>query len=320
MPVNYKGRPNHDHDHFWVHLAGPHFSFFGYPGWRTKCLFYTAKHRETKRIFSSDVPSNAVLVWHQMQNFFGTLWLWLWLGRPPKVARTNWNSKEETLNEALWVANQSAPWTEVKSVQTTASCLAGLYKGLLGRGIKSFPKSHRDALKGTNLRGRTPICGFLRVPAVFCGLLRKSTVFCENLRFPNALFLRKGENLQESAKICENLRLGSVCPLRFVPLSAPWSLAPGQTRFAPVQPHVAPMQTAFCSHVRKDLLRPLQSTLGQISWFDSCPRRLGLQLVGQTSRIEFPFFPLYDTAIPREPFLTYWGFWSFLVFPAIRVF
>ena len=27
--------------------------------------------------FSSDVPSNAVLVWHQMQNFFGKLWMWL---------------------------------------------------------------------------------------------------------------------------------------------------------------------------------------------------------------------------------------------------
>ena len=34
-------------------------------------------------------------------------------------------------------------------------------------------------------------------------------------------FLGKGENLQKSAKISENLRLDSVCPLRFVPLSAP---------------------------------------------------------------------------------------------------
>ena len=31
-------------------------------------------------------------------------------------------------------------------------------------------------------------------------------------------FLGKGENLQKSAKICENLRLGSVCPLRVRPL------------------------------------------------------------------------------------------------------
>ena len=45
-------------------------------------------------------------------------------------------------------------------------------------------------LKGTNLRGQTPICGFLRVPAVFC----------EDLRFPTALFSRK------------NLRFGPVCP------------------------------------------------------------------------------------------------------------
>ena len=61
----------------------------------------------------------------------------------------------------------------------------------------------RAALKGTNLRGQTPICGFLRVPAVFCGFLRKSAVFCENLRSPSASFSRKR---RESAKISENLR------------------------------------------------------------------------------------------------------------------
>ena len=61
----------------------------------------------------------------------------------------------------------------------------------------------RAALKGTNLRGQTPICGFLRFPAKICGFLRKSAVSCENLRFPNALFSRKRG---ESAKICENLR------------------------------------------------------------------------------------------------------------------
>ena len=43
------------------------------------------------------------------------------------------------------------------------------------------------------------------------------------------------------------------------------SLAPVQTRFAPVQPPVAPVQRAFCSRLRKDRLRPLQNTLGQIS-------------------------------------------------------
>ena len=81
------------------------------------------------------------------------------------------------------IANQSAMDRGQKSAQMTESCLAGVQKGLLGRGATSLPKS----------------------------------------------------------------------------------LALGQTRFAPVQPHVAPVQQAFCSNVRKDLLCPLQSTLGQIS-------------------------------------------------------
>ena len=74
-------------------------------------------------------------------------------------------------------------------------------------------------------------CGFLRFSAVFCGFLQKSAVSCENLRFPAKIcisqmlcFPGKGENLREnlreSARICEYLRLGSVCPLRFAPLSA----------------------------------------------------------------------------------------------------
>ena len=49
-PIN-RGRPNHDHDHFWVHLAGPIFHFWGTPGWRAKCPFYTVEHRETTKIF-----------------------------------------------------------------------------------------------------------------------------------------------------------------------------------------------------------------------------------------------------------------------------
>ena len=69
--------------------------------------------------------------------------------------------------------------------------------------VRTKALRRRAALKGTNLRGQTPICGFLRVPAVFCGFLRKSAVFCENLRFPNALFSRKR---RESAKISENQR------------------------------------------------------------------------------------------------------------------
>ena len=70
----------------------------------------------------------------------------------------------------------------------------------------------RAALKGTNLRGQTPICGFLRFPPKICRFL-----VSQMLRFPG-----KGKNQRKCARICENLRLGSVCPLRFVPLSAPW--------------------------------------------------------------------------------------------------
>ena len=48
-------------------------------------LLHSGTQRNHKD-FSSDVSSNAVLVWHQMQNFFGKLWLWLCLGRPWRSA------------------------------------------------------------------------------------------------------------------------------------------------------------------------------------------------------------------------------------------
>ena len=82
LSLVFKGRPNHDHDHFWVHLVGPHFSFLGYPRMTHQMPLLHSRTQRTHKDFSSDVPPNAVLVWHQMQNFFGRLWLWLWLGRP----------------------------------------------------------------------------------------------------------------------------------------------------------------------------------------------------------------------------------------------
>ena len=86
--------------------------------------------------------------------------------------------------------------------------------------IEFFDEAHsRAALKGTNLRGQTPICNFLRVPAVF-------DVSCENQRFSPKIcvfqmicFRGEGENLQKSAKISVWARL--VPFNRFVPLSAP---------------------------------------------------------------------------------------------------
>ena len=96
---------------------------------------------------------------------------------------------------------------------------AAIVPTLAGQKVtKAWPKP-RAALKGTNLRGQTPICGFLRVPAVLGGFLRKAAVFCENLRLPNALFSKKR---RESAEIRENLRESAfgfglspqVCPLK----------------------------------------------------------------------------------------------------------
>ena len=71
------------------------------------------------------------------------------------------------------------------------------------------------AAKGTNanLQFSAGSCAFLRFPAKIGGFLRKSAV-------PKCFIF------WEKARISENLRLGSVCPLRFVPLSAPWFYTP----------------------------------------------------------------------------------------------
>ena len=60
------------------------------------------------------------------------------------------------------------------------------------------------ALKGINLRGQTPICGFLQVPAFSC----------DNLQVPNALFSRKR---RESAKTCATVSV----PLILSPSARP---------------------------------------------------------------------------------------------------
>ena len=77
-------------------------------------------------------------------------------------------------------------------------------------GTSGLENSDRATPKGTNLRGQTPICGFLQAPAVFCGFLRKSSqMLCSS---------GKGETLQKSAKIC--------VWARFVTLRAPSSETP----------------------------------------------------------------------------------------------
>ena len=128
---------------------------------------------------------------------------------PPKQSchgkfRKIGNSWAETF---LWFVPQVAASRKFKP------CLE--YSGNCVHPGNYLRNNYRAARKGTNLRGQTPICGFLLVPAKICGFPRKSAVSCQNLRFPNALFSRKR---WESARIIGNLRLGSVCPLRFVPI------------------------------------------------------------------------------------------------------
>ena len=69
-----KRRPNHDHDHFWAHLAGPIFHFWVTPRWRTKCPLYTVEHTEKAQRFfiwcaikcRFGVASDAKLFWKIM--------------------------------------------------------------------------------------------------------------------------------------------------------------------------------------------------------------------------------------------------------------
>ena len=51
-------------------LRGPIFLFGVPPDDAPNALLHSGTQRNHKD-FSSDVPSNVVLVWHQMQNFFG---------------------------------------------------------------------------------------------------------------------------------------------------------------------------------------------------------------------------------------------------------
>ena len=72
----------------------------------------------------------------------------------------------------------------------------------------------RAVLKGTNLRGQTPICNFLRVPAVFC----------EHLRFSVKIRVSQCFVFQEKARISKNLQVcvwARFVPLGLGPLGAP---------------------------------------------------------------------------------------------------
>ena len=94
--------------------------------------------------------------------------------------------------------------------QSPSMCIP-LTHWFLQRGSDLQKEKVRALLKGTNLKGQTPICNLLQVPAVFCGScesLRLSAKSCASQTFG---FLGKGETLQKSVRICKNAQLSSSC-------------------------------------------------------------------------------------------------------------
>ena len=112
--------------------------------------------------------------------------------------------------------------------------------------------SSRAELKVTDLRWRSPICGFLRFSAKIFGFLREYAIFCSFLRPPNAwISKRRGE----SAKICGFLRKSAFWALfshlRSVPLTSPWSSFPRHSSGRLGQ-HPPPLARACSSVTRTD--------------------------------------------------------------------
>ena len=115
-----------------------------------------------------------------------------------------------------------------------------------------------------NFRSCSPLHACLRMSRIFIGYLLQRDTSIRHLWLDFQTRTRWTE--VKSVQMTES-RLAGVQKVFCVegPRVSLESLAPGQTRFAPVQPHVAPVRPAFCSYVLKDLLRSLQSILGQIS-------------------------------------------------------
>ena len=73
--------------------------------------------------------------------------------------------------------------------------------------------THRAVLKRANVRGQTPICGFLRVPVIF-------VASCEYLRFSAKICVFGVLFFQAKAQMCKNPRISAkICVwARFAPL------------------------------------------------------------------------------------------------------
>ena len=122
-----KGPPNHDHDHFWVHLAGGHFSFLGYPRMTHQMPLLHNGTQRNRKDFSSDVPLTAVLVWHQMQNFFGRL-----CRGPPTIYRHHKGLRIKNGISKGVVYELSEPKRTAQNVYHPQDCSGDVHYGFCG--------------------------------------------------------------------------------------------------------------------------------------------------------------------------------------------
>ena len=88
-------QPKHNHNHFWVHLEESHFSIVRVPLDDTSNAHSTQWNTENTQIFSSDAPSNADLMWHQMQNVLELMVAVVFVGQR-LMGETKWDKGVET--------------------------------------------------------------------------------------------------------------------------------------------------------------------------------------------------------------------------------
>ena len=67
-------------------------------------------------------------------------------------------------------------------------------------------QTRRDKLHGTNFMGQG-FCKILQFHVVFSEILRFPAHLCENLHLCNAVSPKESESQQNSAKLCEQLRI-----------------------------------------------------------------------------------------------------------------
>ena len=155
--------------------------------WREFCRsFWTHKPKGPSRtVFSTE--SDSVVFYYSVVNLL-------------RIVMHYSKSSKAVQNEVIHYIFSSEPLRVINSLYAYRFLVCRGPLGNEGSELSGkFRSIFRAALKGTNLRGQTPICTLLWVPVVCCGFLRKSVL-------PNCFVFRKrresAKNLRESAKIC----------------------------------------------------------------------------------------------------------------------